>query len=131
MLKLVLLSGDSKGGNVGYAPPVVGTVFSRTAWTIFISLFVYYIHSWKNAHFIRQAYHKNAPNVTSTLSGLWPVQLKPLTFASFPHFPPFPLVSSSVPVLLRPLMLESHKLEFVFCLVELFSYHHWQRGRSC
>ena len=31
-----------------------GTVFSRTAWTI--SLFVYYIHRSKNAHYISQAY---------------------------------------------------------------------------
>ena len=28
----------------------------------------------------------------------------------------------------KPPLLESHMLEFVFWLVELFSYHHWQRG---
>ena len=67
----------------------------------------------------------NAPNVTSTLSGLWPVQLKP--FAPLPVSLMSP-VCPSVPVLLGPLMLESHKLEFVFCQVELFSCHHWQRG---
>ena len=31
------------------------------------------------------------PQVTSTLSGLWPVQLKP--FASFPHVPSLPQCS--------------------------------------
>ena len=52
---------------------------------------------------------KNAPDVTSTLSGLWSVQLKPLD--------PCPLVSPFVrpPCSPRPLMLESHELESVFC----------------
>ena len=40
-------------------------------------------------------------------------------FASFPHVPSFP----SIPVLLGPLMLESHKLRYLFCQAELFSYH--------
>jgi len=41
-----------------FAPPSIeGTVFSRTAWTVSISFFVCYIHRWKNAHFISQAYH--------------------------------------------------------------------------
>jgi len=69
----------------------------------------------------------NAPNVTSTRPGLWPVQLKP--------FPPLPgslmsPVCPSIPVLLGPLMLKSHKLEFVFRQVELFSCRHWQRAIS-
>jgi len=36
-------------------------------------------------------------------------------------------VCPSIPVLLGPLMLKSHKLEFVFRQVELFSCRHWQR----
>ena len=54
----------------------------------------------------------NAPNVTSTLPGLWPVQLKP--FAPLPVSLMSP-VCPSIPVLLGPLMLESHKLRYLFC----------------
>ena len=65
----------------------------------------------------------NAPNVTSTLPGLWPVQLKP--FAPLPVSLMSP-VCPSIPVLLGPLMLESRKLRYLFCQVELFSCRHWQ-----
>jgi len=64
------------------------------------------------------------PHATSTLPGLWPVQLKP--FAPLPVSLMSP-VCYSIPVLLGPLMLESRKLRYLFCQVELFSCRHWQR----
>jgi len=66
--------------------------------------------------------------VTSTLPDLWPVQLKP--FAPLPVSLMFP-VCPSILVLLGPLMLESHKLRYLFCQVKIFSCRHWQRERSC
>ena len=63
--------------------------------------------------------------VTSTLPGLWPVQLKP--FAPLPVSLMSP-VCPSIPVLLGPLMLESHKLRYLFCQVEenYFSLALWR-----
>ena len=67
------------------------------------------------------------PTSQALFQGFGPFSWSPLPLCQFPSCPQF----APIPVLLGPFMIESHKLEFVFCQVELFSYRHWQRGRSC
>jgi len=58
-----------------------------------------------------------------------PVQLKtfaPLPVSMSPACPSCPQFAP-IPMLLGHLMLESYKLRYLFCQVELFSCRHWQR----
>jgi len=67
------------------------------------------------------------PTSQALFQAFGPFSWSPLPLCQFPLCPQF----APIPVLLGPLMLESHKLEFVFCQVELFSCRHWQRQLSC
>ena len=68
---------------------------------------------------------------------LWPQSVPPLSpspsVPPTPHVPPCVLRQASpvtllVPLSARPVFETAREQEFVFCWVELFSCHHWQRG---
>jgi len=105
------------------------------------SLFVFYIHRSKSAHFISQAYHWNAPtvdDVTSTLSYLWP--LFPRAPCLPKDFSVFPSTSVSPPCcigsLFRGFVLKSkpanaREQRYFVDLEGLFVCHHQQKRRFC